>query len=101
MTQEISLSFVYPEILALAKLADQQAAPGVLGAAQAVNDTDFPGGPCKSLLAGTAVSVSVFYPAAGGGYVQRDNVPLQAGYNPLYGAVKVAGITTEVIWPLY
>ena len=62
------------------------------------SDTDdFAGGPCKTLLVGVAGTANVVQDDG----VVRENVPLQAGYNPIVAKRVNTGGTASDIWALY
>lgn len=54
-------------------------------------------GPCRGLLVGTAGTANLT--TVGG--ENRDNVPLQAGYNPMVVSAVRSGGTADGIWALY
>jgi hypothetical protein len=61
------------------------------------SDSDLPNGPCRGLLVGGAGTGNLTQING----VEQDEVPLQAGYNPLScRAVRSGGSATD-IWALY
>jgi hypothetical protein len=60
-------------------------------------DADLPDGPCRGLLVGTAGTANLTELDG----TERDDVPLQAGYNPLVVAQVRLGGTADDIWALY
>lgn len=61
------------------------------------SNTDLPDGPCRGLLVAAAGTVNLTTVAG----VNRDNVPLQASYNPLVASKIRAGGTATNIFALY
>lgn len=59
--------------------------------------TDLPDGPCRGLLVGTAGTANLTTLDG----TNRDNVPLQAGYNPLVVRKVRTGGTAAGIFALY
>ena len=57
----------------------------------------FTDGPCRSLLVGAAGTANI---TDGDGF-DRDNVPLQQGYNPLVVTALRVGGTANDFWGLY
>lgn len=60
-------------------------------------DAALPDGECRSLLVGTAGTANI----TDGNGVNRANVPLQAGYNPIVCQQVRTGGTASDIWALY
>jgi len=60
-------------------------------------DSDLPSGTCRCLLVGTAGTAKLMQPNG----TIRDDVPLQAGYNPLEVKQVMLGGTASNIWALY
>lgn len=60
-------------------------------------NADLPDGTCRGLLVGTAGTANLTTPAG----VERANVPLQQGYNPLVCKQVRTGGTASDIWALY
>lgn len=58
---------------------------------------DLPDGPCRGLLVGTAGTANLTDLDG----IERDLVPLQAGYNPLIVARVRLGGDADNIWALY
>ena len=56
-----------------------------------------PLGPCRALLVGTPGTANLTQPNG----TTRDDVPLQAGYNPLEISALRAGGTADNIWGIY
>ena len=62
------------------------------------HDTNnFTEGFCKGLLVGTAGTANLVQPDG----TERDDVPLQAGYNPICVLRVKTGGTADDIWALY
>ena len=62
------------------------------------DSADLPGGLCYGLLVGTAGAASL----VDGDGVRRDNVPLQAGFNPIQARrVRATGTAAANIFALY
>lgn len=62
------------------------------------SDTDdIAGGPCMGLLVGVGGTANII----DGAGVSRDNVPLQAGYNPIAARRVRTGGTASDIWALF
>lgn len=58
---------------------------------------DFPSGPCRALLVGTAGTADLI----DGAGETRSDVPLQQGYNPIVVSRVLTGGTADDIWALY
>lgn len=61
------------------------------------DDDDLPGGACRALLVGTAGTANLTQEDG----TDRNNVPLQAGYNYLTCSKVRTGGTATDIWALY
>lgn len=77
--------------------ADASSAPADAVVPVTKADAALPGGPCRSLLVGTAGTANI----KDGSGVERANVPLQAGYNPIVCQEVRTGGTAADIWALY
>ncbi|MBN9079666.1 MAG: hypothetical protein BGN87_18445 [Rhizobiales bacterium 65-79] len=60
-------------------------------------DADLPDGVCRALLVGTDGTANLMQPDG----TIRTDVPLQAGYNPLFVLQVRTGGTADDIWALY
>lgn len=60
-------------------------------------NADLPKGKCRALLVGTAGTLNLTQIDG----TERDNVPVQAGYNPLQVLRVRTGGTAENVWALY
>ena len=66
--------------------ADQQSSPGL--PVNITTGVEFPWGSAKAILLGVAETVTLYYKDPGGGADITVQVPMPAGYNPIYGAFK-------------
>lgn len=60
-------------------------------------NANLPGGACRGLLVGSAGTANLTEPDG----TQRDNVPLQVGYNAVQALQVRLGGTASDIWALY
>jgi hypothetical protein len=76
---------------------DDLTSPGVKYVPVTKADSDLPSGVCRTLLVGVAGTAKLMELDG----TVRNNVPLQAGYNPLVVKQVMLGGTADNIWAVY
>ena len=79
------------------RYGDASSAPADAIVPVAKGSAPLPGGPCRSLLVGTAGTANI----VDGQGEERTGVPLQQGYNPIICQQVRTGGTADNIWALY